>query len=161
MSLNEDFELVFTSGTSDTLYVDPAEILELFPDASYIEAYEWVAFYSDEVRGLLDLNVGDEITLAMREYVRAAAACALSRVFDWSTGGGGSDAFSLGDLRVENRSNQRKVETRADATNWCELAGILRAELLGTEGRALMRSVVRSDAWVNPMPDRSLRHVDN
>jgi len=161
MSLDEDFELVFTSGATLEPFVDPAEILELFPDASYMEAYEWVTFYSNEVRELLDLKVGDEITLAMREYVRAASACALSRVFDWSPGGGGSDAFSLGDLRVESRSNQRTVETRADATNWCELAGILRAELLGSEGRAAMRSVVRSDAWINPMPDRSLRHVEN
>ena len=159
--MDADFELVFTSGTTLSPFIDPADMLELFPDASYMEAYEWVTFYSNEVRELLDLDADDEITLAMREYVRAAAACALSRIFDWSTGGGGSDAFSLGDLRVENRSNQRSVENRADATNWCELAGILRAELLDTEGRAAMRSVVRSDAWVNPMPDRSLRHVEN
>lgn len=161
MSLNEDFELVFTAGATLEPYVDPEEILDLFPDASYMEAYEWVSFYTNEVQEILGLDADDEVTLAMREYIRAAAACALSRIYDWSTGGGGSDVFRLGDLSVENRSNQRSVATRADATNWCELAAILRQELLGDTMRAGMRSVVRSSGWCNPMPDRSLRHVEN
>lgn len=156
-TLVEDFELEFTSGAT-ILYLDPEELMDLFSDASYTEVLDWVAFYTLEVKNLLGLEDDDPAPIGAREYIRAAVACALSRIYDWS-GGGVEDAIRLGDFSVEGRTTGRVLDTRATATTWCELAALLRAELVGT-ARAGMRGVVRGDAWENPMPVRSLRHVE-
>lgn len=159
MSLEQDFQLVFISGTTGVLYIDPSEIVSLFPDAPYEEIFEWIYYFSREVDELIDLKPGDEIPPLVYEYIRAAVACALTRIYDWS-GGGDEAAFRLGDLSVEARFNNRDVVSRADASNWCELAAMLRSELLGTEGRMTMRGVVRGSSWSNPMPPRHLRHIE-
>jgi hypothetical protein len=168
MSLNEDFELVFSSGSESRLFLDVSEFTSLFPDASEMEIYELIHMYSTEMAELLDIGPGDEVPLDVQEYVKAAVACALTRLYNLSGLGGtaGMDvSFQLGDLQVSRRSstgtNGRGSVTRATAQGWCELAAVLREELLRTRTGAGMRAIVRGSNHVNPMPSRHIRHKED
>lgn len=160
MGLPEDFELVFTAGVEGELYVDPAELILLFPTAPYVEVLELINYFSHEVDELLE---DGEITYEAREYIKASVACALSRLYDLSGlgGGVGDAAFRLGDLSVERRSSGqgggRSSINRANAQTWCELAAVMREELLPGRTGAGIRGVVRGDRWPNPMPARGIR----
>lgn len=170
MSLREDYELVFSSGTAERLFVDPAELHILFPDVSYMEVFELVRFYSLESKAELDLhNSADgtpyEIPVIAQEYVKAAVACALTRLYDFNGMGGGNvggnNSFRLGDLQVDsNRGNMPSVISRGTAATWCELAAALREEMLRLKPGAGLKSVVRGSRRLNPMPSRFIRTKD-
>lgn len=162
MTLREDFELVFTSGTVARLYVDPSELQALFPEASYVEVLELIRMYSLEMADLLEISATDLIPLDVQEYVKAAAACALTRLYDITgLGGAGDVTFRLGDLSVEGGRSIRNEINRANAGNWCELAAVLREDLLRRQTGAGMRAVVKGSNYPNPMPCRVIRHKDN
>lgn len=164
MGLSQDFELVFTSGSTARLFIDPAELTGLFPDASFMEIYELVSIYSLEAAELLDIGADDEIPSGARDYVLAAAACALSRLHDLSgIGAGGDGAFRLGDLSVESaRSGGAPNQmTRANASTWCELAAVLRDELVTGRTGASIRAVVKGANYPNPMPVRGIREKED
>jgi hypothetical protein len=164
MSLRKDFELVFSSGASGVLLIDPSELAGLFPDATYMEIYELVHRYSLEALELLKLDADDEIPSGARDYVLAAAACALTRLYDLSgIGAGGDGAFRLGDLSVESaRSGGAPSQmTRATASTWCELAAVLRDELITGRTGASIRAIVKGSAYPNPMPCRGIREKED
>jgi hypothetical protein len=162
MSLREEYELIFTSGTTARLYVDPAELQILFPDAPYVEIFELVRMFSLEMKEAFNYTATSEIPLDVQEYIKAATACALTRLYDiGGTGGPGDLTFRLGDLSVESPSQVRNEVTRANASNWCELAAVLREELLRTSSGAGMRAIVKGSNYPNPMPCRVIRHKDN
>lgn len=164
MGLSEDFELIFSSGTTIELPIDPEELLLLFPDAPYVEVLELIQYYTLEVD---ELNDDDELTVVAVEYIKAAVACALSRLYDPSglAGGVGDAVFRLGDLSVERRSSGqgggRASINRTNAQTWCELAAALREELLPGRTGAMMKSVVRSSRWANPIPCRVVREKED
>lgn len=163
MSLRSDFELVFSSGATGRLFIDPSELTSLFPDATYMQIYELVHIYSLEAAKLLDLDVTEEIPPNARDYVLAATACALSRLYDLSgIGSGGDGAFRLGDLSVESaRSGGSPSQmTRATASTWCELAAVLRDELVKGTG-ATIRVIVKGSAYPNPIPCRVIREKED
>jgi hypothetical protein len=113
------------------LYLDPEELLSIFPDASLIEIGEMIYHYSLEIKeiyGLGDDVDGSTLPFTILEYIKAAAACELSRTY----GFGGDDELSLklGDLEITNRSAPRQVATRSNATTWCQIAASLRREVL-------------------------------
>lgn len=164
MSLRQDFELVFTSGTTTVLYIDPTELAGLFPDATYMEIYELVHLFSLEAAQLLDLAAGEEVPPAARDYVLAATACSLSRLYDLSgIGSGGDGAFRLGDLSVESARSggSPSVLTRANAATWCELAAVLREELVAGRTGATIKAIVKGANYANPMPCRGIREKED
>lgn len=113
------------------LYLDPEELLPIFPEASLIEIGEMIYHHSIEIKEMYKLkNDIDPLTLpfVVLEYIKAAAACDLSRTY----GFGGDDELSLklGDLEVVNRSAPRQIATRSNATTWCQIAASLRREVI-------------------------------
>lgn len=128
-------EVVYFAPDVTPLYVDPEELLPFFPDATLIEVGELIHHYSTEVKQIysisdsMDLNPGLNFTAL--EYIKAAAACELSRTYGY----GGEDELSvkLGDLSITNRSLPRTGVNRGNATTWCQLAAALRKELLASK----------------------------
>lgn len=155
-TLKEDQELVFFSDAKP-MYVDPDELTPLFPDATYVEIVEFIYYYSLEAMELLGLDVDDEPSNTARDFVRAAAACALSKIYDYS-GVGDETSVKLGDLSITNRAFPKSTVDRRTATTWCELAGALRLEL--TRGATGLKVVVRGSNYKNPIPVRTLRRHD-
>lgn len=128
--LRED-EIIAFAPDIQPLYVDPEELIPYFPDAPLLEIGEFIHVYSQEIKeifSLLDTDDGSTLSFTALEYIKAATACELSRVY----GGGGDDELSvrLGDLSITNRNLPRSTLTRANATTWCQIAAILRKEIL-------------------------------
>lgn len=150
-SLGEDQYLTFMHELSG-IYVDPDEIRALYPDASPIEINEFLYIYSQQVNDLLG---GSELSTTAYEYIKAATACALSKVYDIS----GADVAitTLGDLQVTNQSGSSRSINLSTATSWCELAPVLWEELKRTQNRAGMRAIRKGDGYANPIPTRELQ----
>lgn len=96
-----------------------------------IEIGEMIYHYSLEIKEIYSLNDdidGSTLPFTILEYIKAAAACELSRTY----GFGGDDELSLklADLEITNRSAPRQVATRSNATTWCQIAASLRREVL-------------------------------
>lgn len=128
--LRED-EIISFAADIEPLYLDPEQLLPYFPEASLLEIGEFIHNYSFEVKNifkLLDDEDGSNIPFVAFEYMRAAACCDLTRVY----GSGGDDELSirLGDLSVTNKNLPRTTLSRANATTWCQIAAMLRKEML-------------------------------
>lgn len=131
--LQQDETLIFAPDVAP-LYIDPELLLPYFPDASLIEIGEFIHMYSLEVKqiyNLLDTDDGSTLSFTALEYIKAATACELTRVY----GNGGDDELSvrLGDLSITNRSLPRASLSRSNATTWCQIATILRKEMLAAK----------------------------
>jgi hypothetical protein len=134
-------EIISFAPDLDPLYLDPEELLAIFPDASLLEIGELIHHYSVEIKemyAIQDENTSPVLPFTVLEYIKAAAACELSRTY----GFGGDDELSLklADLEITNRSQPRNVATRSNATTWCQIAASLRREILAK--RVSMRGVV-------------------
>lgn len=128
--LRED-EIIAFAADIEPLYLDPEQLLPYFPDASLLEIGEFVHNYSIEIKNifkLLETEDGTNIPFTAFEYVRAATCCELTRVY----GNGGDDELSvrLGDLSITNKNLPRNTLSRANATTWCQIAAMLRKEML-------------------------------
>jgi hypothetical protein len=148
-ALGIDYEFTF-AGVLSPLYVNPDELIAVFPDATEIEIAEALWLTSMEVKEILKLRDDEVPTYAALEYVKVAAACNLSRIHASTMGD--ESTFRLGDLSVTSRAVSKGAITRANATTWCELAGVLRKEMLASGSR--MRAVVRGSDYPNPIPTR-------
>lgn len=156
VSLGEDQEFVFATILTP-LYVDPEELLHFYPESNNVEVMELISRYSREVAKILGLDMSDpepDVPFLALEYIRAAVLCALSRIHDYTFGGDAS-SLSLGDLKISNQSYPRDRINRANAASWCELAAILREELM--RGEAGIKAVVKGTNYTNPMPKRKLK----
>jgi hypothetical protein len=123
------------------LFLDPEELLPIFPEASLMEIGEMIYHHSLEIQEMYKLKDDvDPLTLpsVVLDYIKAAAACDLSRTY----GFGGDDELSLklGDLEVVNRSAPRQIATRSNATTWCQIAASLRREVISK--RVSMKGVL-------------------
>jgi hypothetical protein len=158
MGLNEDFEIVFSSGTAERLFIDPVELSMLFPEASAMEVFELVRLYSEEMQTVFRFGPDEPIPVEVQEYVKAATACALMRLYNFG-GQGGADALSirLGDLQVDNSKSNNAPITKLNASNWCELAAALREELMRINSGAGMKAIMKGSRYPNPMPCRQIR----
>jgi hypothetical protein len=128
--LRED-EIIAFAADIEPLYLDPEQLLPYFPDASLLEIGEFVHNYSIEIKNifkLLETEDGTNIPFTAFEYIRAATCCELTRVY----GNGGDDELSvrLGDLSITNKNLPRNTLSRANATTWCQIAAMLRKEML-------------------------------
>lgn len=124
-------ETIYFAPDIEPLYLDPEQLLPYFPDASLLEIGEFIYNYSTEIKGiynLLSTEDGTNIPFVALEYIRAATCCELTRVY----GNGGDDELSvtLGDLSITNKSIPRTSLSRANATTWCQIAAMLRKEML-------------------------------
>lgn len=148
-------EIIYFAGIFEPMLIDPAELSSVFPDAPASEIAEQIYYASLEVEAItgFDFSEGDDVTFLMLDYVKAAAACALSRTFDYATGD--EQSVRLGDLDVVNRVFPKNSANRSNATTWCELAAALRKELI-YENTGL-RAVVHGASYDNPIPNRDLR----
>lgn len=151
VNLGEDQYLNFMHELGG-IYVDPDEIRSLYPDASPIEINEFLYIYSQQVNDLLG---GAELSTTAYEYIKAATACALSKVYD--LGAADVAITTLGDLQVTNQSGSGRSINLSTATSWCELAPVLWEELKRTQNRAGIRAVRKGDGFVNPIPTRELQ----
>jgi hypothetical protein len=128
--LRED-EIIAFAADIEPLYLDPEQLLPYFPDASLLEIGEFVHNYSIEIKNIFKLLAtedGTNIPFTAFEYIRAATCCELTRVY----GNGGDDELSvrLGDLSITNKNLPRNTLSRANATTWCQIAAMLRKEML-------------------------------
>jgi hypothetical protein len=128
--LRED-EIISFAADIEPLYLDPELLLPYFPDASLLEIGEFIHNYSIEIKNifkLLSTEDGTNIPFTAFEYIRAATCCELTRVY----GNGGDDELSvrLGDLSITNKNLPRNTLSRANATTWCQIAAMLRKEML-------------------------------
>lgn len=160
--LGADFELVFTGGMTP-LYIDPEELSLFFPDVDLIDIAEQIHYASIFAMDYLDDD--GQVTPLMIEYVQATSACALSRLYDptgMSGMGTGAESVTLGDLSVKEASSFTTIRqlsdvNRGNVTSWCELAALLRKELLRSKGTAGMRSTRKASIYSNPIPSRAIR----
>jgi hypothetical protein len=124
-------EIITFCGEVSPLYLDPEALVPFFPDVSIIEIGEIAHNYSKEVKKILslqDTEDGTSVPFIAIEYVQAATACELTRTYEL----GGDDEYSirLGDLSVTNRSVPRSNLSRDNATTWCQIATVLRKEMI-------------------------------
>lgn len=148
--LGDDYVVEFT-GVLDPLYIDPEIIQEFYPEASLAEIAEEAFRVSLQVQKWYP--DGDLPHLAY-EYMEAAILCSISRKYE---GANGSDSVMLGDLMVSNKG-AGNTKTRADAGNWCEIAGVLLDDM--KRFRAKVRSTRKASTWPNPVAARQLRRKD-
>lgn len=150
-----DEEKVFTFMVGlNPIFIDYEQMLTYFPDAGPVEILELIYNYSVEAQELTDLV---DPTPLMREYVTASVACALSRI--WDLGAGSSQTMTLGDLTITKQGGKATAGTltRYTATSWCELAGVLRDELLRGSGKSGLKAIVKGANVICPMPSRRLK----
>lgn len=128
--LKSDETITFAPDVSP-LYLDPEELRPYFPEASLIEIGEAIYSHSLEVKQIYSLNdaaTADSLSYTALEYIKAAAACDLSRTYSY--GGDDDVSVQLGDLTVTTRNLPRSEVTRGNATTWCQIAAALRKEML-------------------------------
>lgn len=149
---------VFTfGGVISPLCVNPDELLAVFPDATELDVAEALWRSTTEVYSLLSLDstTSCPTTPVVLDYIKAAAACELSRVFE--LGDGNEQSMMLGDFSVTYRSFPKSRVNRGNATTWCETAAALRNEVIYkiTAPRAFVAGAV----YDNPIPQRKLDRV--
>lgn len=128
--LKADETITFAPDVSP-LYLDPEELKAYFPEASLIEIGEAIYSHSLEVKQIYSLGddaTGASLSYTALEYIKAAAACDLSRTYSY--GGDDDVSVQLGDLTVTTRNLPRSEVTRGNATTWCQIAAALRKEML-------------------------------
>lgn len=127
-------QIILFGATVSPLYIDPEDVLPIFPDATKVEVGEIVHKYSVEVKKLLSLSDeedGTNIPFIASEYIRAATACDLSRTYEF--GGDDETSVTIGDLSIVNRSAPRNIVNRDNATTWCQIATAYRKEMLANK----------------------------
>jgi len=127
-------EIIYFCSDINPLYIDPEELLPYFPDASLMEISEIAHHYSLEVKQIYSISDGTtnpQLPFNVYEYIKAATACELSKTYGY----GNDDELSvkLGDLSVTNRSIPRSSVNRGNATTWCQMAAVLRREMLASK----------------------------
>lgn len=149
-------------GELDPLYLDPQIVKTYYDDVDYVEAAEIINRVSLELLDWFGPNF--DVTAQIEEYILAYVMCELSKIYYYGGGMAGfttASDYMLGDLQVKRSggtSNARDSLYRGNVANWCELASLLRDELMYSRNN--MKSVVRGDAWENPMPQRKLKRFD-
>lgn len=153
-SLGAQVEITFAAGL-DPMYISSEELQDIFPDAPLLDIAEQIFIASTEVKSILHLADDEtDIPLVALDYVKAAAACSLSKVFEGSDISTMSN-FRLGDLQVTNQPISKSIINRGNASSWCELAFALRNEMINESTG--MKAVVKGSAYRNPIPHRRIR----
>lgn len=153
-------EFVTFAGILNPLYVDPEELFIIFTESNLLEIAEAIHSASLDLKFMIKLADDEfpESPLAY-EYVKAAAACALSKIYGHSSldADGGATRFRLGDLDIQKggSGSSRNRILPESALTWCELAGVLRKEIMMKS--TSMKGVVKGSNYYNPIPRRHIR----
>lgn len=151
--LGDDYSFSFMPEL-DPMYFDIEDILSVYPDASNIETAQLVHYFSNQV---VSLTKSTTINDTGYEYVRAATLCSLSKVYDLADN---EMTFTLGDMTVVTQRFSKINLGRANATTWCELAAVLRREMLNKSGRTGIRATTKGflpPMIQDPVPVRPLK----
>lgn len=155
-TLGTDYVLTF-AGILEPLCVNPDELMPVFPDATELDVAEAIWRASLDTIQMLSLVENTCPTnYNVLDYIKAAAACELSKVFE--VGDGNEQSIMLGDFSVTYRSYPKSSVNRGTATTWCELAAALRKEILYRASGA--KAFVHGSNFYNPIPVRKLRRED-
>ena len=149
-TLGEDYVINFMPQL-DPLYFDLEEILAVYPDATKVEVAQLVNYYSNQV---VELTKSTDLNGTTYEYIKASTLCALSKVYDLADN---EMTFTLGDMTVVTQRFAKTTLGRANATTWCELAAVLRREMLNRSGQTGIKATLKGSNYCNPMPPRFLR----
>lgn len=165
ITLRADETITFAPDV-EPLYLNPEEILNFYPDATLLEIGEIIHYYSIEVKQInsyLDTVTGADVPFNALEYIKAATSCELSRTY---AHGSPDDEMSvqLGDLTVVHKPISRTQIDRSSATTWCQLAAVIRREMLThkTGPRNVMwkglptRKITRYNRNVDPQTGKSV-----
>lgn len=134
-TLDEDQYLVFATSYSP-MYIDPDEVLAIYPDAPPTDIAEFIMIASTEVDSLRN---NKPLIPSDYEFVRAQTLCSLTRIYELNAGQAGT--LTLGDLTIQQNSGYKKTVNRGNATTWCELAQALREEAIRRGGLAGIKAV--------------------
>jgi hypothetical protein len=149
-------------GELDPLYLDPERILAFYPDANLVEVTEIIYRLSSELITWFGPNL--IFTPLMEEWMIASVLCELTKIYFLDGGMSGLalvNDFTLGDLQVSSGSGttyNNKSGDRGNVSTWCELAALLRGELLFS--RTGMKAIVKGSNYANPIPPRALRRFE-
>jgi hypothetical protein len=152
ITLKADEIMTFAPDVSP-LYLSPEEILPLFPEASLMEIGELIYFHSLEVETIYGIQYtyeANKLSYAALEYIKAAVACDLSRMYNY--GGDDDVSVTLADLTVTARNLPRTNISRGNAVTWCQIAAALRKEMLAmkTGPRGMQPKGLPSNQISNP-----------
>lgn len=158
--------LITMLGILTPLYVDPEEILHLYPAGDIVEITEIIHRKSLELEDRVGQTNILSLTMTQHDFIIAATMCELSRIYGLTNGGlngfNSVDSFTLGDLEVQKGAGGGRVSSGSydigNALTWCELAGKLKKELLHAEGN--FRPVVAGSIYDSPVPTRELTSSD-
>lgn len=153
-TLISNTEINLSSGLTP-LYLAPEELSPMFPEATLLEIAEQIYIYSVEVKELLGLSDTEMPNMLGLDYIKAAAACALTRVYEIT--GGDELSVKLGDFSISNRSFPKGNTTRGNASGWCELAAALRNELLNSTTSPNATGLGYD--YTSPIPVRKLKRL--
>lgn len=159
LSLGSDYSFTFLIDPQP-LFLDPEEFVGMFPDAPLSQIAEFDYIFSSESQSLLGNAVITPIVQQeIYDYVQAATACALTRIYD-ITGGADESLVTLGDLTIQTKRQIKDNVDRANATTWCELASVIRNELYAIASKGGMKAVLKGSKYFNPIPQRYIQHVE-
>lgn len=158
----ETQQFITFGGDVSPVCLDPDELVGFFPEANYLEITEALRNATVDLQYLLKIT--DEscpLDPTVDEYIKAAAACALSKVHGHGTlsgPGGDTTNVHLGDFEVQKVPSSTSVATSRskilpeNALTWCELAGALRLEIMMRSTG--FKAIVRGKRFNNPIPRR-------
>lgn len=153
-------QIIQLTGVLDPLYLDPAEIEVIFPDANKVQITEYIYQFSLEVQSIEKLKDGQLPSYVGLEYIHAATACSLSKIYD-DVSAGNDFSFRLGDLQVDSRPAFKTALNRGNAGTWCELAFVLRKELIANQvGITTIRKGRGGGDSPHIIPQRKLRYYE-
>lgn len=146
--LGEDYELEFAA-TVDNVFGDVDHISEFYTDASAVHILDILYRLSKDVVDLKLENPAENPDVY--EYVKLAALCELSRIYN-PIMGGEETSLSLGDFSISTSRNSSGPVNYATASTWCEMAAVARDDLFG----AKVQRFVKGGKQKSPIPDRKL-----
>lgn len=153
-------------GALTPLYLDPEKILTYYIPENrqngLVEITEIIYRLSLQLEDWFGASF--TLTPLMEDYLTAATLCELTKIYTFNGGMDGFadvSSFKLGDLEVTGSAGttaNAKAPNRGNVATWCELANLLREELITVRGAP--KTYVRGSAYDNPMPTRELKRLE-
>lgn len=158
--------LVTFLGQLTPIYVDPEYVLQYYISGDIVEITEIIHRKSLELESKIGKTNLTEISSIQHDFVFAATMCELSRLYGVVNGGlsgfSSLESFQLGDLKVDKGSGGGRIASGSydlgNAGSWCEVAALLKDQLLTAGGN--YRPVVPGSYYSGVIPTRELKSSD-
>jgi hypothetical protein len=153
-------------GPLTPLYLDPEQILTYYIPENRQNGLVEITEIIYRLSLILQDWFGETLTVTpkMEDWLIASTLCELTKIYTFNGGMDGFadvSSFKLGDLEVTGSAGttaNAKAPNRGNAATWCELANLLRDELIANTGAP--KTYVRGSAYDNPMPLRALKSLE-